>query len=221
MLGSTRLERRFGCAAKVVRAASRRGAMPGAFAQWKPGERMRRRKTSEERFESARLRWIADEHNAAAIGRRQQRRGAPVKGLAVDELCRGERRLVSIRDPREHANLVAVRRVRGEGLERCRRDIRSGDVAERAECGRREARHRHSALQIVRRGLVGHGCRGGVQDDREIDFFWNRQQACMKAFPRSYAPRELVRQLHVDREVARVGEKRTPRAACPGRDWGR
>ena len=32
----------------------------------------------------------------------------------------------------------------------------------------------------------------------------------MEALLRSQAPRELVRQLHLDREVARVSKKRTP-----------
>ena len=180
------------------------------FAQWKPRERMRRCQSSHEHFESARLRWIPDEDDAAAIGSRQERRGSLIKGLAVEELCRGQRRFVSIRDTREHADLGAVLRLRGEGVERRRRDIRTRDVAQGAECGRRKARHRRSASQIVRRGLVGYGRCGGFQDDREIDILWHRQQACMKALPRSYAPRELVGQLHLDREVARVSKKRTP-----------
>ena len=210
MLGFDRLEARFEMSSEGRSRGipSRRDAW--RFAQWKPRERMRRCQASHEHFESARLRRITDEDDAATIGGRQERRGSPVKGLAVEEFRRGQRRFVSIRDPRQHADLGAVLRVPGEGLERRRRDIRTGDVAQGAECGRREARHRRSAPQIVRRGLVGHGRCGGLQDDREIDILWHRQQAGMKALPRSDAPRELVGQLHLDREVARVSEKRTP-----------
>ncbi len=180
----------------------------GVLVPGKPGKRVRRRQTLEERLESTRFRGPADEHDARAIFRRQRSRRAPVECLAIDELCRGERRLVAARDTREHAYLVGVWRLRRERLERRRRHLRGRHVAERAECGWRKPRHRYRALQVFGCGRVGHGRRRSLQDDREVDFFRNRQKARTEALARGNAPRELVGQLDVDGEVAGVGEQR-------------
>ena len=183
-----------------------RGAGGGCLGQER--ERVVRAESLEEC--SCRRRQVvrAAHHDRADEVRRQRLRRGSVEARAVEKASLLQSGFARSPEACHEAQALGVGRGGRGGLQVVRAQVRPGEVLDRPQRRRREARGLHCLSQVVRSALVGHGLRDRAEKHGQADVLGHAHAPLVQQARRGHLPGQLVGQHELDGHVAGVPEDR-------------